>query len=77
MQIESPCQKVCSLEPETGYCLGCGRSREEIKIWRSTDQAVRDEILEKLPQRLQTLKELRKKRRDENKKLRNTQRDSQ
>ncbi len=28
--IESPCILVCSVDMKTGYCFGCGRTREEI-----------------------------------------------
>jgi len=29
----SPCIKVCTHDDE-GYCLGCGRTVEEVKGWR-------------------------------------------
>lgn len=29
----SPCIKVCTYDDE-GYCLGCGRTAEEIRGWR-------------------------------------------
>lgn len=31
--IESPCVKVCAIDPTTGWCLGCGRSMREIAGW--------------------------------------------
>jgi len=31
--IESPCVKVCAIDPTTGWCLGCGRSMAEIASW--------------------------------------------
>lgn len=31
--IESPCVKVCAIDPTTGWCLGCGRSMREIASW--------------------------------------------
>ncbi|MDL2424844.1 DUF1289 domain-containing protein, partial [Pseudomonas sp. BAgro211] len=33
--MKSPCIKVW--EFEVGICLGCGRSREEIKAWKRVD----------------------------------------
>jgi predicted Fe-S protein YdhL (DUF1289 family) len=33
--VGSPCTDVCKLDPQTGYCLGCLRTREEIKAWRT------------------------------------------
>ena len=34
--IESPCILVCSIDMKTGYCFGCGRTRDEISGWLST-----------------------------------------
>ncbi len=32
--IESPCILVCSIDMKTGYCFGCGRTREELRaVW--------------------------------------------
>ena len=33
LAIETPCVKICVVDPETGYCIGCGRTREEIAGW--------------------------------------------
>ncbi|MBI1276268.1 DUF1289 domain-containing protein [bacterium] len=32
-QVPTPCVKVCKLDPDTGYCLGCFRTREEVANW--------------------------------------------
>ena len=31
--IETPCVKICVVDPETGFCIGCGRTRNEIGGW--------------------------------------------
>ena len=31
--IETPCIKICVVDPETGFCIGCGRTRTEIGGW--------------------------------------------
>ena len=31
--MESPCILVCSIDMATGYCFGCGRTRDEIGGW--------------------------------------------
>jgi len=36
---KSPCIKVCEFEQD--ICLGCGRSRQEIKGWKRLDKAGR------------------------------------
>ena len=39
--IESPCKDICTKDPESGLCVGCGRTQEEIAnaydIMRSRD----------------------------------------
>ena len=32
-KIESPCVRVCAVDGQTGLCLGCGRSLQEIGGW--------------------------------------------
>ena len=32
-EVESPCVKVCVVDPRTGLCLGCHRTVEEIAGW--------------------------------------------
>jgi predicted Fe-S protein YdhL (DUF1289 family) len=53
--IKSPCVKLCVIEPESGFCIGCGRSREEIASWMSYTGAQRDVIMLELPERLTNL----------------------
>jgi hypothetical protein len=60
--IETPCIKVCVVDPETGFCIGCGRTRMEIGSWLSFDAKQRQEIMANLPERVATLT-LRKRRR--------------
>jgi predicted Fe-S protein YdhL (DUF1289 family) len=53
--MESPCILVCSIDDKTGYCFGCGRTREEIGAWTSYTSAERRQIMETLPARLETV----------------------
>lgn len=53
--IESPCILVCSIDLETGYCYGCGRTREEIAGWISYSPDDRRQIMTSLPARLETV----------------------
>ena len=32
--IISPCISICKIDPKTGYCYGCGRTKEEKQIWK-------------------------------------------
>lgn len=48
-----PCIGVCSIDKESGYCLGCSRTEEEVYKWEAettTDDWKRD-ILEELKKR--------------------------
>ncbi len=60
--IETPCIKICVIEPETGFCIGCGRTRLEIASWLSISPIDRRVVMENLPERVATLT-LRKTRR--------------
>jgi predicted Fe-S protein YdhL (DUF1289 family) len=37
----SPCIKICRLSPTQSWCLGCGRSVEDIAKWRDYTSAQR------------------------------------
>jgi predicted Fe-S protein YdhL (DUF1289 family) len=43
--IESPCNRVCTLDPASGLCLGCGRSLDEITRWTQMTDAERARVL--------------------------------
>ena len=61
--IASPCILVCSIEPGTGYCWGCGRTTREIGAWTLYDDAQREAVMQALPARLAALPERRERRR--------------
>ena len=35
--IESPCISICTIDSDSGYCIGCNRTEEEIAMWGYTD----------------------------------------
>lgn len=53
--IESPCILVCSIDMKTGYCFGCGRTREEISAWLTMTPETRRAVMAELPARLETV----------------------
>lgn len=55
MTIESPCTRVCVLDPGSGFCLGCGRSGSEIGGWSVASPAERRAVMAALPARLSAL----------------------
>lgn len=55
MTIESPCILVCSIDMKTGYCFGCGRTRDEIGDWMTMTPGERRSVMDILPARLETV----------------------
>jgi uncharacterized protein len=53
--IESPCILVCSIDQKTGFCFGCGRTRDEIGGWIAMSSEQRRIIMADLPARLATV----------------------
>ena len=43
--FNSPCSDVCSIDDDTGWCLGCGRSMHEIATWASMGDNARTKVL--------------------------------
>ena len=42
MSVESPCRKLCALDPATRVCAGCLRTLDEIARWsRMSDEEKR------------------------------------
>jgi hypothetical protein len=52
MDIESPCIKICTYEPGSGVCSGCGRTLDEIARWSQMSGEERRRIMAQLPTRL-------------------------
>lgn len=49
--IESPCTKVCKVDPATRLCIGCLRSLDEIAAWSRMAPADRRRVMAELPLR--------------------------
>jgi uncharacterized protein len=54
-EIETPCIKICVVDPETGFCIGCGRTRPEIGGWLGMSVEERRAVMATLPERVATL----------------------
>lgn len=54
--IKSPCTLVCTLDVATGWCLGCGRTGDEIARWTAMDDAGRETVMRLLPERTARLR---------------------
>ena len=51
----SPCIDVCKFDGKTGWCIGCGRTLEEARQWRSMPPFRRGIIERSLAIRMQKL----------------------
>ncbi len=54
-RVPSPCINICDLDRTGKWCLGCGRSVDEITGWLHADDVQRQTILDELPDRLMRL----------------------
>ena len=51
MTLPSPCISICQIDPATGNCLGCYRSRREIARWPAMSTDEQADLLQALKQR--------------------------
>ena len=49
--IVTPCVKVCAVDGQSGYCLGCRRTLPEIAGWARLSDEERAAIMAALPHR--------------------------
>jgi predicted Fe-S protein YdhL (DUF1289 family) len=50
--IQSPCIKVCVMDPRRDICAGCGRTLDEIARWGSMTDEERSTIMRSLGSRV-------------------------
>lgn len=50
-EIESPCEQICMIHPETRLCIGCARTGDEIARWSRMTPEERRRIMDELPSR--------------------------
>ncbi len=55
--IETPCVKICVVDPNSGLCLGCGRTLSEIAGWSGFTGEERRRVMAELPQRLRDMRQ--------------------
>lgn len=54
-RVLSPCVDVCTLDLDTGWCVGCGRTGDEIGEWSAATDTRRQTIVDALPARMEQL----------------------
>lgn len=55
-KIDLPCIDICTMDRDSGECIGCGRTIEEISNWVSLDNFKKKQILDKLNTRKNNIK---------------------
>ena len=58
-EVESPCVKVCVIEPKSRLCTGCLRTIDEIGAWGGMTPQARRSIIDALPERAASLTQRR------------------
>lgn len=53
--IPSPCVGICTMDASSGWCLGCGRTSDEVAEWASANDERRSAIWAVLPERVAAL----------------------
>ena len=48
---DSPCIDICQMDSESGLCVGCGRTIEEIANWSNYTNEKKKDILKQLKSR--------------------------
>ncbi|MGE0830381.1 MAG: DUF1289 domain-containing protein [Hyphomonadaceae bacterium] len=49
--ISTPCIQICAVSARTGFCVGCGRTLNEIARWGAMTEAEQRAIMAALPTR--------------------------
>ncbi|OAN76037.1 hypothetical protein A8B82_15950 [Sulfitobacter sp. EhC04] len=55
-KVESPCVRICKQDRQAGFCIGCGRTVQEVFRWYDMPDSKRRETLAELPGRLESVK---------------------
>ncbi len=55
MTIASPCIKICVMDPVSRFCIGCGRTIDEIAGWGGLSDTTKSTVVDALPDRLKAM----------------------
>ena len=47
-EIDSPCIDICTIDRDSGECIGCNRTLDEIANWANFNNLKKKQILENL-----------------------------
>lgn len=49
--FDSPCKSVCRIDDRVGWCIGCKRTRAEIKAWSTATDEQKNVIIKAITKR--------------------------
>jgi uncharacterized protein len=52
----SPCTDICRFDPRNKWCVGCGRTTDEIKAWRKLSPYHKATLTKELAHRMKRLR---------------------
>jgi predicted Fe-S protein YdhL (DUF1289 family) len=52
MPLQTPCIKICEIDPGSRLCAGCGRTLDEIGHWGAMSDIEREAVMAALPARM-------------------------
>jgi predicted Fe-S protein YdhL (DUF1289 family) len=55
MSIQTPCTQICTIDPASRLCVGCGRTLDEIAQWSALTADERARLMAELPRRIALL----------------------
>lgn len=58
--MESPCVNICVIDDRSGYCIGCGRTRDEVANWVRMTPTERRATMDGLSERMASITRDRK-----------------
>lgn len=50
-QVINPCIQICTIDPDSGLCVGCSRTAEEINSWFRMTPEEKIELVKQLAKR--------------------------
>jgi len=53
--LKSPCIDICKFDGRTGWCIACGRTKDECRSWKKTPRPRLISLSAELPRRLAKL----------------------
>jgi len=50
-EFKSPCNELCLIDEDTGLCLGCLRTSEEIASWQTYTEVQKKNVMSEIEKR--------------------------